>query len=160
MDDFDHDFYVLLHSCNCVKVFPQNNGSEFTVRLPQTVDLKGDWEVAVTDFQYENDFRVEYSSSYEALAIPRPTMILIYCNAVCNQFVGGEKKQLLGVVPIAEYGCRRGSVTFNQLNYVRVAESSLRDIKISLTDQQGKPLVYSGYKDFTLVRLHFCKRTW
>ena len=44
--------YVYLSS-NCSKeYFPLNNSSEFTTLLPQKLDFKGKWEVALLQIQY------------------------------------------------------------------------------------------------------------
>lgn len=45
-------FYLTLPSNSSMNVFPNNTLSDFTVNLPQPLDLTGDWVVALSEIQY------------------------------------------------------------------------------------------------------------
>lgn len=45
-------FYITLPSNASKDMFPNNQISNYTVKLAKAVDLKGDWEVALTEIQY------------------------------------------------------------------------------------------------------------
>ena len=45
-------FFITLPSNSCVEIFPSNTVANFKVKLPETVSLTGDWEVALVEMQY------------------------------------------------------------------------------------------------------------
>ena len=45
-------FYITLPSGSSKKLFPENNPSEYTVRLPQWVHLNGHWEIGLHSIAY------------------------------------------------------------------------------------------------------------
>ena len=47
-----YDFYITLPSESSKKLFPENNASEYTVRLPQWVHLKGNWQIGLHSIAY------------------------------------------------------------------------------------------------------------
>lgn len=49
-------FYVWLPSNSSIDVFPSNTLAEFRVHLPQSIQLTGDWEVALTEIQYPHSW--------------------------------------------------------------------------------------------------------
>ena len=49
-------FYMTLPSNSSLNFFPHNDAGHFFSKLPQTVDLKGEWEVALAEIQLVNNF--------------------------------------------------------------------------------------------------------
>ena len=47
-----YNFYITLPSESSKKLFPENNASEYTVRLPQWVHLKGNWQIGLHSIAY------------------------------------------------------------------------------------------------------------
>ena len=45
-------FYITLPSESSKKLFPENNPSEYTVRLPRWIHLKGNWEIGLHSIAY------------------------------------------------------------------------------------------------------------
>ena len=45
-------FYITLPSESSKKLFPENNPSEYTVRLPRWIQLKGEWEIGLHSIAY------------------------------------------------------------------------------------------------------------
>ena len=45
-------FFITLPSNSCMEIFPSNTVANFKVKLPETVSLTGDWEVALVEMQY------------------------------------------------------------------------------------------------------------
>ena len=45
-------FYVTLPSDSSMNYFPENKISHFITRLPTPIELKGSWEIAITEFLY------------------------------------------------------------------------------------------------------------
>ncbi len=50
------EFYMTLLSNSSMNFFPENKTSSFTVQLPRSVKLFGDWEVALTEIHYPYSF--------------------------------------------------------------------------------------------------------
>ncbi|KAI2647385.1 hypothetical protein H4Q32_030010 [Labeo rohita] len=48
----DHGFYVTLPCNSSLTVYPENRISSFTTRLAKTINLKGDWQVALAEIKY------------------------------------------------------------------------------------------------------------
>ena len=48
----EQGFYITLPSESSKKLFPDNNPSEYTVRLPRWVHLKGEWEIGLHSIAY------------------------------------------------------------------------------------------------------------
>ena len=45
-------FYLTLPSESSKDLFPENNASEYNVRLPHWIDLKGNWEIGLHSITY------------------------------------------------------------------------------------------------------------
>ena len=52
MDSNGQGFYLTLPSESSKDLFPQNNASEYTVRLPHWIHLKGNWEIGLHSIAY------------------------------------------------------------------------------------------------------------
>ena len=52
----DDEFYVTLPSNSSVNYYPNNTLSDFTTKLFKPIDLKGDWEVALTEISFPHSF--------------------------------------------------------------------------------------------------------
>ena len=52
MSSNEQGFYITLPSESSKKLFPENNPSEYTVRLPQWVHLNGHWEIGLHSIAY------------------------------------------------------------------------------------------------------------
>ena len=52
MSSNEQGFYITLPSESSGDVFPDNNPSEYTVRLPHWIQLKGEWEIGLHSISY------------------------------------------------------------------------------------------------------------
>ena len=52
MYSYEQGFYITLPSQSSGDVFPENNPSEYTVRLPHWIQLKGEWEIGLHSISY------------------------------------------------------------------------------------------------------------
>ena len=52
MNSNEQGFYITLPSESSKKLFPENNASEYTVRLPRWVQLNGQWELGLHSIAY------------------------------------------------------------------------------------------------------------
>lgn len=60
-------FYVTLPSDSSLNYFPENKISHFVTRLPSSLDLKGEWEVGLTELIYPHMWNniTEFTNGYE-----------------------------------------------------------------------------------------------
>ena len=52
MNSYGQGFYLTLPSQSSKDLFPENNASEYNVRLPHWIDLKGNWEIGLHSITY------------------------------------------------------------------------------------------------------------
>ena len=52
MYDNGQGFYLTLPSESSKDLFPENNASEYSVRLPHWIHLKGEWEIGLHSIAY------------------------------------------------------------------------------------------------------------
>ena len=52
MNSYGHGFYLTLPSESSKDLFPENNASEYSVRLPHWIHLKGEWEIGLHSITY------------------------------------------------------------------------------------------------------------
>jgi len=50
------DFFMALLSNSSMDIYPENKTSTFTVHIPRSVRLEGDWDVALAEIQYPYSF--------------------------------------------------------------------------------------------------------
>ena len=160
MDEYRDDFFVVLPSNSNMSVYNENHSGKFTVRLPETVRLKGGWEVAATEFHYTNNFAVlpEHNEIADPKARAIPSSIFIYSDVADFQFVGDVKAQLLGIVPVSTKAEHREHWTFSPPYYSRVQSNTFCEIRVWLADQLGNELKSTTVNDFVILRLHFRRR--
>ena len=51
----DDNFYFFISSRDSLSFYPDNTGYNFTVELPERLNLKGDWEIVLCDFYHAQD---------------------------------------------------------------------------------------------------------
>ena len=49
------NFYLFISSKDSLSFHPDNEGSNFIVELPESVNLYGDWEIALCDFYHNQE---------------------------------------------------------------------------------------------------------
>ena len=47
-------FFLTLPSNSCLSTFPSNTVANFKVKLPESISLEGDWEVALVEMLYSH----------------------------------------------------------------------------------------------------------
>ena len=69
----DRQFYLWLPSNSSSEVFPQNTLAEYQVRLPNWIQLSGDWEVALTEIQCKKNWHnIRGNFSYNVFYVRSP----------------------------------------------------------------------------------------
>jgi hypothetical protein len=74
-------FFITLPSNSCMEIFPSNTVPNFKVKLPETISLTGDWEVALVEMQYAHTWStirqgVQQTFVYTVMGSERSTGII------------------------------------------------------------------------------------
>ena len=78
-----HHFYLTLPSNSSMGVFPNNKTAGYRVKLPQTVNLEGSWEVGLYSVSYPNTWCTFQKSSDSHLI----TRMLVSTNDLNRQLL-------------------------------------------------------------------------
>ena len=115
--------YLFLGNDDMLDIYPNNKPTNFTVELPQTLYLDGNWECAICELKYI-PIR-EYN-----------TLRFFYlCSDICEQSIAGKK-----IVPILrQCVCYKDSEIiderFEHLFYLPVTRDQIRHLTIYLRDE-------------------------
>ncbi len=74
------NFYITLPSNSSMDSYPSNTVSHYTTKLPQRLNLEGDWEVALVEIQIpqtwnnvdasNDNFQITYAGQRKRVMIP------------------------------------------------------------------------------------------
>ena len=125
-------FYLHLSSEDSKTYFPGNDTETFTLKLPEILQLKGCWEVALC-----------------AIDLPsvKPQRILI-CSDICGESIYGEKR-----LPLLRVITGRIPTSFQPLQYIPLRIQEVERITIYIKSGSGETL--SLPKGSTSCTLHF-----
>jgi hypothetical protein len=127
-------FYVTLFSNSSQSLFVDNTIAAFTIHLAEPVELGStdNWAVGLC----EPPCPLQYASgTYGGVTIVGDTNILIYCNLISPQFVGGELVRCLRTFITPSLHCQH---IFEIVYYLPVEKRSFQDIRIQLLMMDGK----------------------
>lgn len=71
-------FYLWLPSNSSMDVFPSNTLSEFRVRLPQSITLTDEWEVALTEIHYPHSWNNVHGKFWNRFYIKKDNAVKAY----------------------------------------------------------------------------------
>ena len=116
------DFYIFLSSKDSLRYHPANKGYNFTVELPERVELRGNWKVALCDI-----FLNEKISD----------TLMVYSDICDYSFVRDSLEPILRMV----MPNNKRSQIFSDRFYLGVRQSNLGRIKIYIKDSSFKNAV-------------------
>ena len=109
------DFYIFLSSKDSLRFHPDNKGYNFTVELPERVELRGNWKVALCDIFFNEKI----------------SDTLMVCSDICDySFVRDSLEPILRMV----MPNNKRSQIFSDRFYLGVRQSNLGRIKIYIKD--------------------------
>jgi hypothetical protein len=113
------DFHLFLSSLDSKAIHRANTAIDFTVELPQTVDLNGEWECALVDFQLVGSI------------LPFDPFCL--CSDICEQSCVGDER-----LPILRRLSAKGreqdsAYQFEQPQYILLKLNRINRIRIYIT---------------------------
>lgn len=126
-------FYMIINSNKNLDIYPYNKPHKFRTYLQTPVTLKSKWKVALVDIKLTAD-----------------NDMYVYSNICGDTIVDGDKRSLLRRIC-----CSSNSeyYQFDQLTYIPLTKSELRDIEILITDEQGQQA--SFLRSSVSLTLHF-----
>ena len=123
--------YLHLSSDDSSTIYPTNTNISFVCNLPDAISLDGVWECALCEIIGD------LASSYN-----------VFCDAVEYNIIKGTR------LPILRKVTRRGE--FQNLQFVKLAQSSLNKLHIYITDNNLKLLKTSDKATFCTICLRKC----
>jgi len=132
--EMEKPFYVHLSSEDSSEYFSDNDVGEFTVKLPEILQLHGDWEVALC-----------------ALSMPKmrqkPNRV-ITCSDICGESIYGGKR-----LPLLRVSTGRIPTSFQPLQYVPIRLQHIERITVYIKSGSGETLSFQ--RGITSCTLHF-----
>lgn len=106
--------YLFLHSEDSLLTHPQNNATDFTVDLPQPLDLPGKWSIALTEISITPNKKAD---------------LYVYCDVCDYSYQRNTRKPILRII--------KGSTTFAKPYYIPVAVNYTPRIRVYIRDSKG-----------------------
>ena len=121
----DRQFYLWLPSNSSSEVFPQNTLAEYQVRLPNSIQLSGDWEVALTEIQYKKNLHnIRGNFSYNVFYVRSP-----------------KKKSLIDRITIPPGHYHTSQEVIHQMNEAVKSEGYDKDVVLTYSELTRKVTV-------------------
>ena len=133
--EMEAQFYVHLSSADSKQYFSKNDTPRFTVKLPEILHLKGQWEVALC-----------------TISIPKtkPKQKKLVCSDLCGESIIGEKR-----LPLLRVLTGRIPTSFEPLQYIPVRLQDIEHVTIYINSETGYSASFvSGDCDCTLHFKH------
>lgn len=126
----NNTFYIYLSSQDSRRYFPTNRASNFTVQLPEVINLEGNWEIGLVEVYF-----------HLADDITRPHLELEIISNVCQDSIkGGEKLAILrNIFPTKR---KAQFITFPYVFYLPLRQHELNQISIYIRDLGGEEAIF------------------
>lgn len=102
----------LSHS-DCIDLYPSNTHADFTVQLPKTLELQGDWDVGL--------WSLKISVKHESSEWPE---LYVCCDGVVMTYVNGRSMRLLRRLTVPQ---KYQEISFRPVQYFMYDNSYRRD---------------------------------
>jgi hypothetical protein len=142
---------VTLFSNSSQSLFEDNTIAAFTIHLAQPIELGSidNWEVGLCELSCP----LHYAPGlYGGITVVGNINILIYCNLISPQFVGGELVRCLRTFVTPSLHCQH---IFGNVYYLPVEKRSFQDIRIELLTMEGKRHSFKESQTPLKLVLHF-----
>lgn len=106
--------YLFLHSQDSLLTYPQNHPTDFTIDLPQPLQLPGKWSIALTEINIIPNKKID---------------LYIYCDLCEYSYQRNTCKPILRII--------RGSSTFSKPYFIPVAVNYAPRIRLYIRDSKG-----------------------
>lgn len=116
--------FLYLSSDDSEIYFPDNKPNHFTVKLPGTLQLPGQWECALTEVVYHTEFKS-----------PRPTFLYICSDIVQVSYGCDALLPILRKVSVPGSLNMKSILSFPQNFYIPMSQDELQYITIYIKDE-------------------------
>lgn len=142
MDGERGAFRIYLSSDSSRFYHPNNTRASFGVHLSETIKLRGEYEVAISQVITTN------------VASPEESPVFIYSNISSKIYLADSRARCLRILPPLK-SSDANSFEFEQLNYEVVEFPEFQDVYIHLKNREGEAYNLSSSGPPTIVTLHF-----
>lgn len=140
--DEQHPFRLYLTSDSSKEFYPGNSKTSFGVHLSSPLQLRGRWEVALSEI-------IATSSSS-----PQESQVFVYSNISEKVYLSDSKSRCLRVLPPLSSDSYN-SFTFDHLYYEKVEFSEFQDVLIHLKNNLGEAYPLRSTGPATTLVLNF-----
>lgn len=130
------EHYLYLSSQDSLYIHQNNKSADFTIDLPKTLHLKGDWELALINVQCN---------------ISRKAPFYVLCNVVDQSYVRNTQLPILEHLYPAKIGPQQLSIA--SPSYHRIACPSIQHLRIYIKDSQLQPASFLSETFMCTLRL-------
>ena len=134
-------FYLFLSSEDSKDLYPQNTPQDFTVQLPERIQLTGEWTLALVEIEYPTSFS------------RNPPASLWFEVDLCETSIVGDRKlpvlRRLPVTSIPNNETKR--LTFDPLLHLPIRQYDFDKVHIHIKEPTGLPASFAdGLSSCTL----------
>jgi hypothetical protein len=122
-----NQYYLYLNSNDSRSFYPENDPSDFRIRLPKPLNLKGDWECALLNISFWPDFHTS----------EKPKEIYICLEEIANSYAMDNLYPILRRISIPENLITKINLIYPQVDFVPVTQSVLQSIRLYIMDNKG-----------------------
>lgn len=133
MDISLKDRILYLASTDSMGVFPQNTPGNFTVQLPKTLSLPGQWVCALTEIVYEPKFIGK-----------RPSNLYICSDIVQPSYESDALLPVLRKISVLDSFNMKSINIFPQNYYVEVNQDEIQYFTVYIKDQSLEPVSFES----------------
>ena len=127
------NFYLFISSSDSLSFHPDNKGSNFTVELPESVNLHGEWEAALCDFYHNPEVN---------------EILYVFCDLCDYSYIGNSLEPIIRkIYP----NSTSTDFQFSSNYYINVKNKNINRIKVYIRDVNfGFPSSVTGDIHLTL----------
>ena len=107
--------YLFLNSQDSKTIHPHNTPFDFTVELPQPINVTGKAKIALTEINYPGKYKQD---------------LYVYCDVCDYNYVKDGYKPILRII--------NGSNTYNKLFYIPISSSHISRIRVYIRDNKDR----------------------
>ncbi len=134
--------YLFLSSDDSLNYFHDNVAEDFTIQLPETLNLEGEWWCSLEEIRIQGRFKARV-----------PKVVFVCCDLIQDSYVGDTKLPLLRKIFLSPRS-RKIDLRFENTFSFRVSRRQVHRVRVYLrTEGRVYPSLVQGTLNCTL-RLH------
>ena len=143
------EFYLYLSSEDSVRHFPGNRGADFTIQLPRTYHLTGNWVCALKEVQFVNSFDSNFGLN------KTPTRLYILTNLCTSSYVNNSEQCVLRSVQVNVNPHSVCAHNYADAYYLKVIVNEFNTVHLYITDETFRKVEFTEEPVYCM--LHFKK---